>query len=378
MRVLLINQSPGYLFHDICERFFDGSVEIDALIGVDSTYSDPRISCHYFTSYNRKSILTRLMSWLVFSIQSFRFIIKNKGNFDHIFFTTNPPLIIFLAPLINTKFSVLIYDLYPRIFGLALNLPLDGFIFRLLKKLSYAFYKKSEFVFVISAEMKCAFLSDFPSPCMKQKVTVVPLWHDAKLSLNTVASRQLKFANIGEKFVVLYSGNIGVSHPINALLCAAGLIEDPNIHFFIFSNGLAGQKKIQRGEYRSNVSLYPLQPRSEFSHILKHSKIGIVVLASNYSDLSVPSKTFNLLSHGIPIIAICDEASSLARLITGSNCGIVVPLDNTQKTAEAILSLYSSPELLQRLSKNAFIASKAHTPKNASIFYEKIVRRVKS
>jgi glycosyltransferase involved in cell wall biosynthesis len=87
---------------------------------------------------------------------------------------------------------------------------------------------------------------------------------------------------------------------------------------------------------------------------------------------SLPSKTFNALACGTPILALAPSTSALAQLVQEHNCGYVIePLSDAPKLlVELLIHLASTPAQLQKLSANALAASFHYTPKNAHRFVD--------
>lgn len=63
-----------------------------------------------------------------------------------------------------------------------------------------------------------------------------------------------------------------------------------------------------------------------------------------------PNKLFEAMMGGKPIIV--SDGSSMARIVTEENCGIVVPFGNIQAIREAVMTLKSNQELRKRLGEN--------------------------
>lgn len=63
-----------------------------------------------------------------------------------------------------------------------------------------------------------------------------------------------------------------------------------------------------------------------------------------------PNKLFEAMMCGKPIIV--SDGSSMARIVTEENCGIVIPYSNVRAIREAVLTLKSNPELRKRLGEN--------------------------
>ena len=76
--------------------------------------------------------------------------------------------------------------------------------------------------------------------------------------------------------------------------------------------------------------------------------------------LGVPSKLYNILSSGRPLVAIVYPNSEVARVVAEFDCGVRVDYDKPHLLATTIAELSSSPETLARMGKNARRALEEH------------------
>jgi len=103
-----------------------------------------------------------------------------------------------------------------------------------------------------------------------------------------------------DKFIIMYSGNLGKTHNIETLVSLAEILKDESYYILIIGGGtqftsiqaLIEQKKLK------NIKLLPWQPVEKLPFTLASADIGVVSLGSKASNLSIPSKTFNLMSVG--------------------------------------------------------------------------------
>ena len=178
------------------------------------------------------------------------------------------------------------------------------------------------------------------------------------------------------KFIVLYSGNIGLTQPLETLIDAAKRLKDiPNITVVIVGN----QKSLERLErYRqikqvNNVLLLPLQPREKLPEMLAAADIGIVMQKRNVISFNMPSKIQVLLASGRAIIGSVPAEGTAARAIARSGGGIVVPPEDPAALANAIRDLYANPDKLKNLGKQGReYAEKYYTFESALDAYENL------
>ncbi|MBD1933757.1 MULTISPECIES: glycosyltransferase family 4 protein [Cyanophyceae] len=190
----------------------------------------------------------------------------------------------------------------------------------------------------------------------ENKIVLIPNWVDINFiqPLPKEDSPFRKAHQLNGKFVVLYSGNIGRTQPLTALIDAAARLKHiPEIAVVIVGE----EKALQDLElYRQNIDatnvlLLPFQPRKELPQMLAAADIGMVMQKENVISFNMPSKIQLLLASGRPIIASVPSTGTAAKAVQQSKGGIVVPPEDSEALAAAILDLYKNPDKAEVLGK---------------------------
>jgi colanic acid biosynthesis glycosyl transferase WcaI len=156
------------------------------------------------------------------------------------------------------------------------------------------------------------------------------------------------------KFIVLYSGNIALTQPLETLIDAAKRLKDiPDIAVVIVGNekSLERLDRYRKNKQVDNVWLLPFQPREKLPEMLAAADIGIVMQKHNIISFNMPSKIQVLLASGRAIIASVPAEGTAAKAIEKSGGGIVVPPEDPAALAHGILDLYTHPDKLEDLGK---------------------------
>lgn len=362
--IVIINQSPNYLMRDIAQ-VFTGQYEEIVMLGA---WSVNDMKTDIIKAYDKRSMTKRLITCLIATIQIFWKVIWKYRDFE-LFIVSNPPTAPFLPLMVRNHFSLLIFDIYPDVLVNQHILSSKNLIIRWWRKANKKVYARAERVFTISEGMKeclCQYVE-------ADKIKIVPLWP------NNVQIHQIKKCDnifirehhLEHRFVVLYSGNLGSTHRMDVLVDVAEIVKDA--FFLIIGEGAKKkliEEKIEK-ESCENVLLLPFQPLEKLSHVLSSADIAVVTLETGASQMSIPSKIFNLMAVGAPIMGIASPESALGKLIEKYEMGKTFSPDDIEGMAAFVREVKSNTILKDRLSRNAQSASSHFTNENARLFIVK-------
>jgi colanic acid biosynthesis glycosyl transferase WcaI len=255
--------------------------------------------------------------------------------------------------------------------GLLTNPKMIG-IFRGLERFAYATAAR---ISVIADGFTKNLLEKGVPP---EKIVEISNWVDVNFikPLDQKDNYFLRENNLEGKFVVLYSGNIALTQPLETLIdAAAGLLDIADIQIVIIGKRSALDRleeyRQQRGA--SNVLLRPFQPREKLPEMLAAADVAMVMQKHNVISFNMPSKIQVLLASGRPIIASVPATGTAARAIERSGGGVVVPPEDPQAIAGAIRELYHAPDRLQILGeKGRLYAEENYAFESALDKYEKL------
>jgi len=279
--------------------------------------------------------------WTIFNVFNIR-----KGE---ILFLRLPPLQLGLTGFIAQKIKgakalLSVQDIHPDL-AIESGILKNPLAMKLAKALEKWVYKKSEEIVVISEGFKENLLNKDVDP---QKLKVIPNWVDTDflrpLPKDNPVAQEFSLA---DKFVVMYSGTITLSSYITLeriLEAASHLKNENDIVFAIVGEGMKKQNLKEKADQLGlqNVRFLPFQPYKDLPHLLASSDVLLVPLDKEKSDLSVPSKLYNFMAAGRPILGLADRLSEVARIINETNCGMSVNPEDGKGIAEAIETLKNS------------------------------------
>lgn len=224
--------------------------------------------------------------------------------------------------------------------------PVHAFAMRMERLFTRSFRKVSS----ISPRMvERTLLKDVPPKC----AVLFPNWVDVNLiqrSAQGVRNRLRDELGLGDKVVLLYSGNMGSKQGLDLLApLAAAFVDQPEVHFLYCGDGAYRPRLEMEAGGMANVTLLPLQPLERLNELLNAADIHLLPQRADAADLVMPSKLTGMLASGRPMVVTAAEGTQVARVVTGSEShlarGIVVPPADLNALVAAVKRLVADRAL---------------------------------
>ncbi|MFC2166818.1 glycosyltransferase family 4 protein [Acidobacteriota bacterium] len=300
----------------------------------------------------------RLIAWSIYTgFSIINLLAVKKGD---VLFLRLPPLQLgvtgfFAKKLRKAKIILSVQDIHPDL-SIESGLLKKPWAIRLAKCFEKWIYKNSDEIVVISEGFKKNLKEKDVNTA---KIKVIPNWVDTEIlqpfPKNNPLSKKL---SLDKTFVVMYSGTISLSSYLSlerVLEAASVLKNEINLRFVIVGEGLKKPELVQKAKdlKLDNVIFLPFQPYEDLPTLLAASDILLVPLDKEKTQLSVPSKLYNYISAGRPILGLTDSTSEVAGIIKDANCGLCAEPDDINMIVKHILDMKDSPEKCERFGQNA-------------------------
>jgi colanic acid biosynthesis glycosyl transferase WcaI len=150
-----------------------------------------------------------------------------------------------------------------------------------------------------------------------------------------------------QKFVVMYSGNHALQHPLDTLLAAAAQLEHDRDLVFVWIGGGVGKGAIDaqiRGGATNLVSL-PFQPAELLDETLAAADVHVVSMGNDVVGIVHPCKIYGALAVGRPVLFFGPADSPPGELLATIGVGRCVEHGDVAGAVAAITGLRSlAPE----------------------------------
>ena len=192
-----------------------------------------------------------------------------------------------------------------------------------------------------------------------EKTVIITNWADSKSIVSKNPNHYFrKKKGIEKKFLVTYSGNLGLFHDFDTIIDAAKILEEAgedNIIFAIVGRGDQKAKVVSTVNQigLKNIIFDDFMPSEEHYDLLASSDVLLTTLKLGVENCSVPSKTYPYIVSGKPVIAIMSPDSEIALTIMEEDAGYVVKPGDASLLVEILKSLICDSEKLLAISTNA-------------------------
>lgn len=359
--------STAQLFTELCEKLqheFNITVicAVPSYTGLENRCSFNKIINHDryknisvirvgVSKVNKGSKFSRLKYILTYFLSALLAALKEK-KFDLVFTISQPPILggllgVTIKFIKRTKLVYCIEDFNPEQIE-AVGYFKNKLILDILRKIDNVSCKCADKIVVVGYDMQKTLLRRITNFDVSKSV-VINNWVNEKeiyplKKNNDGVQAFLKEHGLMNKFVIMYSGNLGLYYDLENLIKVIGYFKDNKDIAFVFIG--EGAKKgflttyVKKNKMK-NVMFLPYQPKEKLIYSLNSADLHIVTNAKGIKGVSVPSKIYSIMAVGKPILGILEKGSEAQLLIEKSGCGISIEpkkYKGVKKIFEQILS----------------------------------------
>ena len=280
---------------------------------------------------------------------------------DAVITETDPFLLAFVGRWLQLRhrcrWVVYLQDIYPDI-AVAVGKIREGVVSRILRRLLFGIYRRADRVIVLSRDMERTCM-DYGIP--SEKLIVLPNWADTRQVRPRKSANEFRRQyGLEDKFVAMYSGNLGLAHPLTPLLDAAERLQTQDRIRFVFVGDGAQRKSLEadcRRRGLTNVLFAPYQPLETLSQSLSAADVHLVTMQPEATGCLMPSKLYGILASSTAVIALAHPQSELSRIVTDHEVGFACNLIDAEAVAERVAFvvnfLADRPDECRSLGENA-------------------------
>ena len=315
------------------------------------------------TSLGRRSTLCRMIDYLSFYLRALLAALW-LPRFDVVTTLTTPPIVALIGTILRRlKGSRHVYwsmDLHPDA-SLALGrMSRRNPVVAGLAWLSDFVYRQADKVIVLGPYMADRIKAKGVRP---ERVVTIPVWsrRDEIYPLPRFGHPLRESLGLADKFVAMYSGNLGLAHSFSEVLEAARRLRERSDMVFLFVGEgprLAEVRAAKESEGLDNIRLLDYFPREQLHASLSIADAHLITMRREMTGIVVPGKLYGAMASARPTVFVGPEHCESADTIRQAGCGLTIRLGDAEGLVEALTALADDPEragLLGERGRAAFL-----------------------
>jgi len=160
----------------------------------------------------------------------------------------------------------------------------------------------------------------------RDKIRFIPNWATLAPAIRPIGPDNPYCRAHAARFRVGLSGNLGFTHdPVIVFEAARLLQDDSDIHFLLSGWGIGFErlKQMQSEANLANVTLIDRVDDEHLEQLLSAADIWLIPYRKNVAGVSVPSRFYNLLAVGRPVVLVSEPDAEAALTVAENNLGWV-------------------------------------------------------
>lgn len=283
----------------------------------------------------------RALAELLFTVRMF-FVLLTRLRRGDVALTVPAPFMLPYAFAAAAKWkgarSVLImHDLYPDVLVMAGMLKPESLLAKAMHALNAPMFRALDAIVIIGRDTEKLLLRY--RGMTREKIRFIPNWATLARGVRAVDPGNPYRRPLSARFVVGLSGNLGFTHDPVIVFEAARLLRDNgDIHFLLSGWGVGFDqlKALQADARLPNVTLVDRVEDDQLETFLSAADVWIIPYRKNVAGVSVPSRFYNLLAIGRPVILVSEPDAEAALTVIEHDVGWVVEPGNAKELAKAV------------------------------------------
>jgi glycosyltransferase involved in cell wall biosynthesis len=310
----------------------------------------------------KAALLKRALAELLFTIRIFAALLVKLRRGDVALTVPAPFMLPYAfaaaAKLKGARSVLIMHDLYPDVLIMAGLLKPHSLPAKAMRGLNALMFRALDAVVIIGRDTEKLLLRY--GGMTGEKIRFIPNWATLARGVRAIDPDNPYRRSLSARFVVGLSGNLGFTHdPVIVFEAARLLRDDGDIHFLLSGWGVGfDQLKAMQAEAKlPNITLVDRVEDDQLEAFLSAADIWIIPYRRNVAGVSVPSRFYNLLAIGRPVILVSEADAEAALTVTEHDVGWIVEPGRADELAKTV-SRAAGARDPQRAARAAEIAGR--------------------
>jgi glycosyltransferase involved in cell wall biosynthesis len=248
-----------------------------------------------------------------------------------------PYAVVAAAKLKRARSALIMHDLYPDVLVMAGLLRSSSVLAKAMRGANALMFRALNAVIIIGRDTEALLLRY--KGVTRDKIRFIPNWATLAPGVRPIKPDNPFRRSHAARFLVGLSGNLGFTHDPDVVFDAARLLrDDPDIHFLLSGWGIGFErlKQMQSDAKLPNVTLVERVLDEELESFLSAANIWLIPYRKHLAGVSVPSRFYNLLAIGRPVLLLSEANAEAALTVSEHGLGWVVEPANPDELARTI------------------------------------------
>jgi glycosyltransferase involved in cell wall biosynthesis len=201
------------------------------------------------------------------------------------------------------------------------------------------------------------------------RVTTIPVWsrRDEIYPVAREDNSLRQTLGLADRFVAMYSGNLGLAHSFDEFLEAARRLRDREDIVFLFVGGGPRTDEIrsaQSAEGLSNIRLLDYMPRQDLHRSLSLADVHLISMRPEMTGIVVPGKLYGIMAAARPALFVGPRHCESADTIRRAGCGFTIASGDADGVVSALKKLSGDLNLARQMGEKGRMAFLANHERN--------------
>lgn len=280
------------------------------------------------------------------------------GRPDVVVSLTDPPIVGLVARgaarRARAPFVFVCEDIFPEVAAL-----LDGFrhpiVNSSLDRINRYLLREADAIVALGERMRGRLVDEKGAD--PSRVHIIHNWADCDAIVPGAKDNSFSRAlGLADRFVIMHSGNIGLSQNLECLIAAADRLRSRERLTIVLVGDGAKRESLQREVQRrglTNIRFIPYQPKEQLHESFAAADAFVVSLKPGIEGYIVPSKLYGFLAAGRAIVAAVDPSCEAAEIVRSHRCGVLARPGDAADLADKIAALDDDRSSTRAMGANA-------------------------
>jgi len=327
----------------------------------------------------KAALIQRAIAEFIFTMRVFAGLLLRLRKGDAVLTVTAPFMLPYAvaaaAKLKGARSALIMHDLFPDVLVMAGLLKPSSIVAKAIRGANALMFRTLDAVVIIGRDTESLLLRY--KGITRDKICFIPNWATLVPGLRPIKPDNSYRRSIAARFVVGLSGNLGFTHDPVVVFEAARLLRgDRKIHFLLSGWGVGFRwlMEMQSNANLPNVTLVERVPEERLEEFLCSADAWLIPYRKDLSGLSVPSRFYNLLAIGRPVILVSEVNAEAALTVREHDLGWVVEPGDPDQLARVVQLASFSVDL--SIGERAIVAARRFNFSDAMSSYAALMQKL--